>query len=279
MTSLGSKVISTSSSHSRLINGDNSAIGVSDKTGIRSISSSIVVGSTGINTTNNTMGSQVISTSSNHGRLISRGHSAIGVSDQSGDMEGSSIAIGNRVSQRSSNRGNNRASNMASSNNRGSSAITSSIVVGSTGINTTDNTMGSQVVSTSSNNSRLISRGHSAVGVGDQGGKMEGTSVAIGNRVSQGSCNRGNNRGSNMGCSHNRGSSSISISSAIGSKLGGQVISTVSCNGRLVNGGHSSIGVGLKSEKSGCAGGSNTGSKNQKLHDVLSCCVLELNSH
>merc|ERR1711970_798471 len=143
-------------------------------------------------------------------------------------------------------------------------AITSSMVVGSTGIDTSNNTVSSQVVSTSSNDGRLISRGHSAVGVGDQGGKMEGTSVAIGNRVSQGS--------------HNRGSNIISISSAIGSKLGGQVISTGSCNGRLVNGGHSSIGVGLKSEKSGGAGGSNTGSKNQKLHDVLSCCVLELNS-
>merc|ERR1719402_167003 len=157
-------------------------------------------------------------------------------------------------------------------------AISSSMVVGSSGIDTSNNTMGSQVVSTSSNDGRLISRGHSTIGVGNQGGEMQGTSIAIGNRVSQGSSNRGNNRGSNMGCSHNRGSSSISIPSAIGSELGGQVISTGSCNGRLVNGGHSSIGVGLKSEKSGGAGGSNTGSKNQELHDVLSCCVLELNS-
>merc|ERR1719290_412236 len=91
----------------------------------------------------------------------------------------------------SSNRGNNRGSNMASSNNRGSSSITSSMVVGSTGIDTSNNTVSSQVVSTSSNDGRLISRGHSAVGVGDQGGKMEGTSVAIGNRVSQRSSNRG----------------------------------------------------------------------------------------
>merc|ERR1711974_578174 len=135
------------------------------------------------------MGGQVISTSSNNDRLISRGHSTVGVSDQSGNMEGSSIAI----------------------------AITSSMVVGSTGIDTSDNTMGSQVVSTSSNDGSLISRGHSAVGVGDQGGKMEGTSVAIGNRVSQRSSNRGNNRGSNMASSNNRGSSSITISSAIGS--------------------------------------------------------------
>ena len=236
MTSLGSKVISTSSSHSRLINGDNSAIGVSDKTGIGSISSCIVVGSTGINTANNTMGGQVVSTSSNNGRLVSRGHGAVGVSDQGRDMERTSITI----------------------------AITSSMVVGSTGINTSNNTVGSQVVSSGSNDGWLISRGHSTVGVGNQGGKMEGTSIAIGNRVSQRSSNRGNNRGSNMGSSNNRGSSSITISSAIGSKLGGQVIRTGSCNGRLVNGGHSSIGVGLKSEKSGCAGGSNAGSKNLK---------------
>merc|ERR1712002_429581 len=140
------------------------------------------------------MGGQVVSTSSNDCRLISRGHSAVGVSDQGGDMEGTSITI----------------------------TIASSMVVGSTGVDTSNNTMGSQVVSTSSNDGRLISRGHSTVGVGDQGGKMEGTSIAIGNRVSQRSSNRGNNRGS----SHNRGSSSITISSAIGSKLGGQVIST-----------------------------------------------------
>merc|ERR1711921_18282 len=148
------------------------------------------------------MGGQVVSTSSNDGRLISRGHSAVGVGDQGGDMEGTCITI----------------------------TIASSMVVGSTGVDTSNNTMGSQVVSTSSNDGRLISRGHSTVGVGDQGGEMEGTSIAIGNRVSQRSSNRGNNRGSNMGSSHNRGSSSITISSAIGSKLGGQVISTGCCN-------------------------------------------------
>merc|ERR1719341_244091 len=90
---------------------------------------------------------KVLSTGSNHSRLISRSHSSVGVSDQGGDMDGTGISGGN--------------------GGKGSSSVgrSGSDDGGSSGI---DSSLGGKVLSTGSNNSRLISRSHSSVSVGDQ---------------------------------------------------------------------------------------------------------------
>ena len=64
------QVISTGSSHSRFINGNNSTVGVSDESSIDT-----TIG-------NNSMGSKVVSTSSGHGRFIYRDNGTVGVSDE-----------------------------------------------------------------------------------------------------------------------------------------------------------------------------------------------------
>jgi len=230
-------VVSTSSSNSRLINRDNSTIGVGNQTSIGSISSSIVVRSRGIDTSIDTLGSKVVSTGSSNSGLISRSDSTVGVSNKGGDVEGSAVSISGSSNNRGSIISNSWGSgdNRGGSNNRGSSSISG--------------TLGSKVVSTGSNNSRLISRGHGSVGVGNKAGDMEGSTVGISGSIGGSSSNdRGsiissNNRGSssNNGSSgNNRGSSGIS------STLSSKMISTGSSNSRLINRGHSSVGVGNK---------------------------------
>merc|ERR1719312_148950 len=205
---------------------------VSNKASIRSIASSIVVGGRGIDSSHNTMGSQVVSTGSHNGRLISRGDSTVSIGNQSGDMEGSSISISSSIGSRSS------------------------------------------------SNSRLINRGDSSIRVGNQGGDVKGTSISVSSSI--GSRSSSNHRGSCSISSSIAISGSIAIScsitSSIDSILGGQMVSTGSCNCRLINRGDCSIGMGLQSIKSRGSCGCNASSKNQKLHIVLSVCVLELNS-
>merc|ERR1711962_1658025 len=127
------------------------------------------------------------------------------------------------------------------SNNRGSSSI--------------GTVSGSKVISTGSNNSRLISGDNSSVGVGNKAGNMDG--------------------GSSIGVvSNNRGGSKRSM--GISSKLGGQVVSSGSSHCWLINRGYCSIRVGLETiESLGCAG-SNASGKNQKLHVVYLCARAQL---
>merc|ERR1719312_56392 len=235
-TVLLSLVISTSGSNSGLINRDNSTVGVGNQTSIRSISSSIVVRSRGIDTSDNSLGSKVLSTGSSNSRLISRSHSSVGVSNKGGDMEGSSISIRSRGSSN-----NGSSGNSGSSSNNGSS---SSIDGGGSyngGSSSISSVLSDQVVSTGSSYGRLISGDNSSVGVGNKAGDMDGSSIGS-----------GSNGGSSIGSSSNGGSS-------IGSR-GISVSSSISIS--------SSIGMSLESEESRGAGGSNASGKNQKLHVV-----------
>merc|ERR1711962_281816 len=123
--------------------------------------------SRGIDTSIDTLGSKVVSTSSSNSRLISRGHSSVGVGNKGGDMEGSRVGIGSNSWGSSNNRGNSRSSIVSV----GSDSWSGSDDRGSSSIGTVS---GSKVVSTGSSNSRLISRGHSSVGVGNKAGNMDG---------------------------------------------------------------------------------------------------------
>merc|ERR1711872_816931 len=91
----------------------------------------------------------------------------------------------------------------------------------SSSIHSSNQTMGSQMVSTGSSNCRLINRGDGSIGMGYQGRDMKGTSIAS---IS----NRGSSIGSRSSSNHRGGSISISIS--ICSKLGGQMVGTSSSN-------------------------------------------------
>merc|ERR1711942_389456 len=143
---MGSKVVSTGSSHSRFINRDNSSIRVSNKSSIRSIASSIGNwSSSSINSTINSLGSKMVSTCSSNSRLIKRNNSSVGMSNKLGvQVERSSIAVGTSISW-----GIASISCISCSNNWGSNSVS--------------NTLGSKMVSTSSSNSWLINRGDSSV--------------------------------------------------------------------------------------------------------------------
>merc|ERR1719437_200348 len=93
LVSMSCKVISTGSSNSRLINWDNSSIGMSYKTSIRSISSSISNRTcSGIYSTIDSLGSKMISTGSSNSRLINGNKSSIRVGNKlSVQVEGTSI--------------------------------------------------------------------------------------------------------------------------------------------------------------------------------------------
>merc|ERR1719312_1577796 len=227
---------------------------MSNKASVRSISSSIVVGGRGIDSSHNTMGSQVVSTGSHNGRLISRGDSTVSIGNQGGDMERSSISVSSSIGSR------------GSSNNRGNCSISSSIAISGSISSFKSSILGGQMVSTGSSHSRLISRSDSSIRVRDQGRDVKGTSISISSSI--GSRGSSNHRGS---CSIS-GSIAISysITSSIDSVLGGQMVSTGSCNCRLINRGDCSIRMGLQSVESRGSCGSNASSKNQKLHIV--CC-------
>merc|ERR1719391_1027913 len=187
-STLGSKMVSTGSGNSRLISRGHSSVGVRDKSGDmerstvrsnnrgsdrQSRSSSSYNG--GRSSINSTLSGKMVSTSGSNSRLISRGHSPVGVRDKSGDMERSTVS--------SNNRGSNRNSRGSSSYNGGRSSI--------------DSSLGSKMVSTSSGNSRLISRGHSSVGVRDKSGDMERSTVSSNSRDG-GSNNGSSNRSSSI---------------------------------------------------------------------------------
>merc|ERR1719357_2266436 len=86
-------MISTGSSNRRLINGNNSSVGVSHETSIWSISSSISNRtSSGIYSTIDSLGSKMISTGSSNSRLINGNNCSIRVGNKMGvQVEGTSI--------------------------------------------------------------------------------------------------------------------------------------------------------------------------------------------
>merc|ERR1719278_172123 len=245
LVSMGSKVVSTGSSHSRLINRYNSSIRVSNKSSIRSIVSTISYwSSSSINFTINSLGSKMVSTCSSNSRFIKRNNSSVGMSNKlCVQVERTSIAVANSSNGSSSN-SRDSSNSWDSSNGRGSSSIS--------------NSLGSKMISTSSSNSWFIKRNNSSVGVSNElSVQVEGASIAVGSSISWGI--------SSISGSNNWGSCSIS------NTLGSKMVSTSSSNSWLINRGDSSVGMSLQTQKRSSRGYSNTGSKNQKLHvdDVM----------
>merc|ERR1719219_729194 len=132
-------------------------------------------------------------------------------------------------------------------------------------------TMSSQMVSTSSNNSGLVSRGHSTVGVGHQVRDVQGTRIGMmdcrgsnmvdGSMVGSGHSSNGMGSMANMsGMSHRGNTMAV---------LGGQVVGLQSRDTGLIDGGDGSVGMTLQAEKAlrSSQGLADTGGENQKLHD------------
>jgi len=89
------------------------------------------------------------------------------------------------------------------------------------------------MVSAGSSHSRLISRDHSSVGVGNKVGvQVQGSGISMGHNRGDGS----SQGSSNNGGSHNGGSVDTSTTS-------GEVVSTGSSHGRLIKGDHGSVGM------------------------------------
>merc|ERR1719315_939445 len=164
---MGSKVVSTGSSHSRLINGDN-------KSSIRSIASSISNwSSSSINSTINSLGSKMVSTCSSNSRFIKRNNSSVGVSNElSVQVKGASITVGSSISWAISSIISSVSSiaktSIAIPSTIPSISITSSISWSIASISQTCSKLGSKMVSTGSSNCWLINRSHSSVRVGLQ---------------------------------------------------------------------------------------------------------------
>jgi len=276
-------MVGTGSSNSRLVNGDNRAIGVSNQAvESRGVSSSIDGGgsSSSVDTSNNSLGGQMIGTSGGDSGLINRDNSAIGVSNQlCVEVEGAGIAVvdgGN---------GNGRSSGVGDRGDGGGSGVAEGRGVG-VGLS-----LDSKMIGTGGGNSRLINGDNSAVGVSNQlCVEVEGAGIAVGGSVARVASigNRGgivagvcNSRGSsNWGSgiasiSNSRGSSIASIANSGGSSIANwgnsslerQMVSTGSSHGGLINGDNSAIGEGLESIEALGGGGGNTSGENQKLHD------------
>jgi len=279
-------MVGTGGGNSGLVNGDNSAIGVSDQAvESRGVSSSIDGGgsSSSVDTSNNSLGGQMIGTGGSNSRLINRDNSAVGVSNQLGvEVEGAGIAVvdgGN---------GNGRSSGVGDRGDGGGSGVAEGRGVG-VGLS-----LDSKMIGTGGGNSRLINGDNSTVGVSDQlCVEVEGAGIAVGGSVarvasignrggivagvcnSRGSSNWGsgiasisNSRGSSIASIANSGGSSIaSIANWGNSSLERQMVSTGSSHGGLINGDNSAIGEGLESIEALGGGGGNTSGENQKLHD------------
>jgi len=225
---MGGKVVSTGSGNSGFIDWDNGSVGVSNKTGIRSVSSGVGNwGSGGVNSSINSLGGKVVGTGGSDCWLVDWDNSSVGVGNEVGvQVEGTGIAI------RSNNRGSSNSwcnSGDWSSGNNGSSGSVS-------------NTLGGKMVSTGSSNGGLIKRNNSSVGVSNKlGVQVEGTSITVAGSITsianRGSSNSWGNGGDRSGS--NNGSSS-SISSSFGNKM----VSTGSGNSWLIKWDNSSVGVG-----------------------------------
>merc|ERR1719186_1524212 len=167
-SSLGSKVVSTGSLNSWLIDGDNGTVGVSHQA--VAVSGTVAVrsnSSSGIESASKaTSGSEVVSTGSSDSRLVSRDDSSVGVGHQVGvQVQGAGVAVPG--SRNSSNRGSNCGSSDGNGSNGG--------VLGSSG---------GKVVGTGSSNGRLINRDNGSVWVTNQVGvQVEGARVTVSSSV------------------------------------------------------------------------------------------------
>merc|ERR1719186_356958 len=156
-SSLGSKVVSTGSLNSWLIDGDNGTVGVSHQA--VAVSGTVAVrsnSSSGIESASKaTSGSEVVSTGSSDSRLVSRDDSSVGVGHQVGvQVQRAGVAVAD--SRNSSNRGSNSGS---SDDGSGDGNGSNGGVLGSSG---------GKVVGTGSSNCRLINRDNGTVGVTNQ---------------------------------------------------------------------------------------------------------------
>ena len=288
-------MVGTGSSNSRLVNGDNRAIGVSNEAvESRGVSSSIDGGgsSSSVDTSNNSLGGQMIGTGGSNSRLINRDNSAVGVSNQLGvEVEGAGIAVvdgGN---------GNGRSSGVGDRGDGGGSAVAEGRGVG-VGLS-----LDSKMIGTGGGNSRLINGDNSTVGVSDQlCVEVEGAGIAVGGSVarvasignrggivagvcnSRGSSNWGsgiasisNSGGSSIASIANSGGSSIaSIANWGNSSLERQMVSTGSSHGGLINGDNSAIGEGLESIEALGGGSGNTSGENLEKRDIVGTCICPL---
>merc|ERR1740128_661816 len=180
-----------------LIDGDHSAVGVGSQT---------VVGSRG-------NGSQLGAGGSNGG-----GGNGSGVQSSGTVSESSSTIGGSGSNERSSSVSGSSSDGGGSGDDGGSSSI--------------DGSLSSKVLSTGGNHSGLISRSHSSVSVGNQGGDMDGTSISGGN---------GGKGSSSVG----RSGSDDGGSSGIDGSLGSKVLSTGSNHCRLISRSHSYGDLGM----------------------------------
>ena len=224
----------------------------------------------------------MVGTGGSDSGLINGDDGTIGVGHEVGvQVEGTTVAVGNRGSMGVNSTNSDGTSNDRSSSNGGHNGSS-----GSEG-----SSLGSEVVGTGSSHSRFVNGDDGAVGVGDKVGvQVEGTSVAVSRGVGGGSSvANGSNRGgvgnrdsSNGGSSHKRSSS----------ELGGEMVGLQGGHTGLVDGGDGTVGVALQTEEALGGGEGETGGENlkgnfdslftllvtlthQKLHGVFGC-VLEL---
>jgi len=277
-------VVSAGGGNSGLINGDNSAVGVSHEAVESSgVSSSVDSGSSGsgVKTSSDSLDGEVISTGGGHSRLINGNNSAIGVSDELGvQVEGAGIAVSNSGSSSSDGGGGNHGSSGIGDggNGRGSGDHGSSSVVEGRGVSISLSLDG-EVISTGSSHSGLINGDNSAVRVSDQlGVEVEGAGIAVGGGVARVS-SIGHGGSVITGVGDSRGSSngggSIAVTDSGGSSIAnrgdgsleGQVVGTGSGDCGLINRDNSAVREGLESIEALGGSGGNASGENQKLHD------------
>ena len=178
-----SEVVSTGSSHGRLVGRDDGTVGVGDQVGVEVQGAGVAVadcrdGSNGRGSDNRSgdgrgsnsngsdgsvlgvPGSEVVSTGSSHSGLVDGDNSTVGVADQVGvQVEGAGVAIASSVDGSSSD---GRGSDGRGSDGGGSGISNTSIAKSST------TTTSSKVVSTGGGNCRLVDRHDGSVGVADK---------------------------------------------------------------------------------------------------------------
>jgi len=271
-------VVSAGGGNSGLINGDNSAVGVSDEAVESSgVSSSVDSGGSGsgVKTSSDSLEGKMISTGSGNSGLINRDNSAIGVSDKLGvQVEGAGIAVGNSGGSSSDGGGsNNGSSGVGDGGNGGGSGVAEGRGVG-IGLS-----LDSKVISTGGGHSGLINGDNSAVRVSDQlGVEVEGAGIAVGGGVARVS-SIGHGGSVITGVGDSRGSSngggSIAVTDSGGSSIAnrgdgsleGQVVGTGSGDCGLINRDNSAVREGLESIEALGGSGGNASGENQKLHD------------
>ena len=232
-SSLGSKVVSTGSLNSWLIDGDNGAVGVSHQ----AVAVSGTVGSnssSGIESASKaTSGSEVVSTGSSDSRLVSGDDSSVGVGHQVGvQVQGAGVAVAD--SRDSSDGGGKGGSGDGNGSDGG--------VLGSPG---------GKVVGTGGSNSGLINGDNGSVGVANQVGvQVEGARVAVASSVD------GRSRSVDWSSSDGRGScvANTSISKSSTATTGSKVVGTGSGDCWLVHGDDGTVGVANQTVLSGGEG-------------------------